>query len=208
MLFATFQIYFLLFHFLKLSLLLFAYSSCAKIPISNFTEAQDLLSRAHESGAHLSYGHKRREETCSYENNMHSVLANIRMKLDLNETWFSARFYLVHSLLRLHKELACYFVGKEVNWVYTSDYFKKLSEIEGILCLLVQCSTFSQNEKLWNGALGVSAKKHMMRKLLSDKVSLMDLSSVSKSHKIQRINVESSFMKNWNEMQTSIHSWS
>ena len=33
-----------------------------------------------------------------------------------------------------------------------------------------------------------------MRKLLSDKVSLMDLSSVSKSHKIQRINVESSFM--------------
>ena len=155
---------------------------------------QDLLDRAHKTGTHFSYGEKWYKELYSYQQNIPSGLANIYIKLDLNATRVSARHSLVHSILRPHKGLAYYFFGKEGNWIHTSSDFKQLAEIEGILCLSAQYSTFFQYEKLYTGALGVVAKQRMMSKVRCDRVSLIDLSNVTKNHKLPRTYINSSIM--------------
>ena len=78
----------------------------------------------------------------------------------------------------------CYFVGKEGDWAFTSEDFKNLAEIEGDLRILVQCSTFSQHEKLHSGSLEVAVKKSVTSKLRSYRVPLTNLSNMSKSYKI------------------------
>ena len=103
------------------------------MPTNPFLEAQDLLSEAHKTGDHLSHGENTCKEPHIWESNMPGVLASTCTKLDINKVWISARHNLAHSILRLHKGLAYYFVGKYVNWTCTSDYF--LAEMEGVLCL-------------------------------------------------------------------------
>ena len=66
LLFVTFQFHFLLFQFLKLSLLLFACFMCDKMLINNFQEEQDLLNRAHKKGTHFSYDKKGHKELHIY----------------------------------------------------------------------------------------------------------------------------------------------
>ena len=103
------------------------------MPVNPFSEVQDLLNRAHKRGAHFGHGEKRHKELCIYENNMPSGLASVCIKLDLNKDLISARHSLVHSILRIHKGLACYFVRKEGDWTHTSEDFKNIAEIEGVL---------------------------------------------------------------------------
>ena len=77
---------------------------------------------------------------------MPSGLVSICVKVDLNKKQVSARYNILHFILRLHKELACYFVGKDGNWTKTEEDLSPLVEKESILSISAQQSTFAQNE--------------------------------------------------------------
>ena len=83
------------------------------------------------------------------------------------------------------KDLRIIFLEKKVIGLTLRVVKKKLTEIEGVLCLLAQCSTFSQHEKLHTRSLGAVAKKCAMSKFRCDRVSLIDLSKVTKDKKPQ-----------------------
>ena len=125
----------------------------AKMPLSPFPEAQDLLIRAHKTGMQFSHGKNRCEELHSYENNVPGNLAIICVKLDLSKTRVSERHSLVHSILWIHEGLAYDFVGKEGSWAHTSEDFKKLTDAESITCLPAQHSMFSQFYKPYTSTL-------------------------------------------------------
>ena len=161
--------------------MLFTAFTWVKITINPFVEAQDLLNKSHKTDAHLSHGEKRYKELYSYKSSMTGVLTIMCIKLDLNEMRVSDRCNLAHSILRIHKGLACCFVRKHINWMHTSDDFLKLADMEGVSCLSAQFSEFSRHEKSCNNALGVAEKNRMMSKLRSERVSLIYLSSTTKS---------------------------
>ena len=59
LIFSTFQLFFVLIQFLKLSFLLFATFAWVKTTVNSFPEAHNLLSEAHKTGAHFSCDEKR-----------------------------------------------------------------------------------------------------------------------------------------------------
>ena len=125
--------------------------------MNTFPEAHDLLSKAHEIGAHFRHDEKRNKELYSYKNNVSGGLVRTHITLDLNETRVLDRQNLEHSILRRHKRLACYVNGKDGNCTQTSDYFLKLAEMEGTLFLSVKKSTLSECGQFLTGTLGVVA---------------------------------------------------
>ena len=66
------------------------------MPINPFPEAQGLLSKAHKTGTHFSYGEKKHRELHSFEKITTGGLDNICIKLDLNETGVSSGHDLVN----------------------------------------------------------------------------------------------------------------
>ena len=82
-----------------------------KISINPFPEGQDLLSKAHKTGARLSHSEGRCIELCDYESSMSSRVAIVLTKLDIDETRASSSHNLAQSILRLHKTLRRYFLG-------------------------------------------------------------------------------------------------
>ena len=56
-----------------------------------------------------------------------------------------------------------------------------------MLSVSVQCSPFSQHEKMRSGALGVLAKQCMMSKFRNETFSMIDLNQVTKIHMLPRI---------------------
>ena len=85
-------------------------------------------------------------------------MASICIKSDLSKTWVLARHDTAHSILRFHKGISYYFVGKYGNWMYASDDFLTFATIEGVLWLSEQYSPFLQHEQFRAGALGIGAK--------------------------------------------------
>ena len=80
--------------------------------ISPFQEAHGLLNKYRETGTRFSHGEKRCKELHGYENNMNCGITNVCIKLDRNKTRVSSRYDLVNLIIRLQKELSCYFFGK------------------------------------------------------------------------------------------------
>lgn len=124
--------------------------------------------------------------------NISGGLPKIYIQVDLNGTRVSARHKLLYSILRLHKGLMYYFINKEGDYVKTSQDFKEIADLEGVLQISAHYSTFSQFEKLYTGALGVVAKKRMMENFQKDKLDVIDLDKVTKSPDVQRKTVKDS----------------
>ena len=114
-------------------------------------------------------------------------LANAYIKLDLNKIRVSTRHDLVNSIIRLRKRLSYYFLRKDSNWLKSEECFLSLADIEAMLSLSAQCSTFSQHEKLCARTLRVLAKQRTMSKLRNEKVYIIYLNEEANSYTLPRI---------------------
>ena len=120
-------------------------------------------------------------------------LASICVIVDLNETRVSTRCDLLYSILRLHKGLEHYFLGNYGDWI-KKKHFLPLAYMESASNISSQCAAFVQHEKLCTGVLKVTVKKRMMSKLRDERVSVIDLHKVAKSHTSPRTNKDAFFM--------------
>ena len=86
------------------------------------------------------------------------VVASVLTKLDLNETKASPRYSIACSIIRLHKRLGHYFLGKEGNVLREKLDLTQLSETEAVIGASAQRSTLTRHENPCAGTLRVLDK--------------------------------------------------
>ena len=76
----------------------------------------------------------------------------------------------------------------------TEEYLLLLVEMESILSISAQYSTFVQHDKLRAGALRSIVKYRLMSKLRYNRVPMIDLNKGAKSHIAPKMNKDASFV--------------
>jgi hypothetical protein len=80
--------------------------SVNKVVINPFPEGQALMHLAHNAATHFSYS-TRLDDLFKYSDLIPGGPPKVTLKTDFNSTRVSARYYLILSLIRMHKRSVC-----------------------------------------------------------------------------------------------------
>jgi hypothetical protein len=159
-----------------------------KVPVNPFPAGQILMKKCHSMAVYFSYG-KRHKELLKFRSNVPGGLAQIKLKVDLNDTRVSARHGLLYSEIRLNKGLKLYAIANEQPWQLTAAQWQALTEVEAVLVISKELTVFVQNETAFTAAIGWPFKEKMLAKLRSDTLFVVDLEQVTESPNLIRHDV-------------------
>jgi hypothetical protein len=150
-----------------------------KVPVNPFPKGQTLMQKCHSMAVHFSYG-TRHKNLLKFTDIVPDGMAQIKLKVDLNDTRVSARHGLLYSEIRLNKGLKLYALANEQpSWQLTADQWQALTEVEAVLAISNELTVFVQNETAFTAAIGQPFKENMLTKLRSDTLSVVDLDQVT-----------------------------
>ena len=127
--------------------------------------------------------------------------AQVRLKTDISTTRVSARFFLIDSVLRVHKGLLAYKAAnssnKKVTWKLCEDDLVTAAEFLAVLESSSKVATLAQTEVKFTSALSLPLRERMMEDFRSATIQVVDLANVTASPKMPRISKE---VKNMTEV--------
>lgn len=123
--------------------------------------------------------------------------APIRLKTDICTTRVSARYFMIDSILRVHKGLLLYQAAntgakkrEKVPWKLSEDDLVTAAEFLAVLESSSAVATLAQTEVKFTSALSVPLLERMMEDFRSPTIQVVDLANVTASPKMPRISKE------------------
>ena len=162
-----------------------------KTVINPFAAGVALMNLFRVVAKHFSYGTKRMNRLHQLGATLGSgLVANIKLQLDLNGTRISAPHGLLFSLCRLNRALKLYAIH-ETGCLpdMSDDDWTSMAQFEAVLCACALVTKLSQYEQIYNAAYGPLIKLLAYNELFSSTLSVIDLSAVTSSPRLQRMAV-------------------
>ena len=140
--------------------------------VNPFQAGVSLVQKAHSMAVHFSYS-TRLDELLKISKELGA--AEIKLKVDHNDTRIAAEHGLLFSVIRMNRSLKVYHVQKPESFKLDAADWEKWAEFEAILNITQILTKLAQKEKAFTAAYGPLIKIHVLNCLEAETLNVIDL---------------------------------